>query len=29
MKRLFERIIDEARRLERIADAAKQNESPD
>src|SRR5688500_14135189 len=29
MKRLFERIIDEARRLERIADAAKQNESPE
>ena len=29
MKRLFERIIDEARRLERIADAATQNESPD
>ena len=27
MKRLFERIIDEARRLERIADAAQQNES--
>ncbi len=29
MKRLFERIIDEARRLERIADAAEQNESPE
>jgi chorismate mutase len=29
MKRLFERIIDEARRLERIADAAQQNESPE
>ena len=29
MKRLFERIIDEARRLERIADAAPQNESPE
>jgi chorismate mutase len=27
MKRLFERIIDEARRLERIADAAQRNES--
>ncbi len=27
VKRLFERIIDEARRLERIADAAQQNES--
>jgi chorismate mutase len=27
MKRLFERIIDEARRLERIADAAQQSES--
>jgi chorismate mutase len=29
MKRLFERIIDEARRLERIADAAQRNESPE
>jgi chorismate mutase len=29
MKRLFERIIDEARRLERIADAAQQDESPE
>jgi chorismate mutase len=29
VKRLFERIIDEARRLERIADAAQQNESPE
>jgi chorismate mutase len=29
MKRLFERIIDEARRLERIADAAEQDESPE
>ena len=27
MKRLFERIIDEARRLERIADEARQNRS--
>jgi hypothetical protein len=25
MKRLFERIIDEARRLERIADEAREN----
>jgi hypothetical protein len=29
MKRLFERIIDEARRLERIADEARQNGSPE
>src|SRR5215212_7629809 len=29
MKRLFERIIDEARRLERIADAAQQNGPPE
>ena len=29
MKRLFERIIDEARRLERIADEARQNETPE
>ena len=29
MKRLFERIIDEARRLERIADDAAQNSSLD
>jgi chorismate mutase len=29
MKRLFERIIDEARRLERIADEARQNGTPE